>query len=117
MANDVIEECPSQALPTLYKLTSTKALQFWQICVEASTITTRYGQVGGAELSTSDTLTEGKNTGRSNATTPEQQATLEAQSRWDKQRKRGYVESKEAAQRGDVSEAVEGGVMPMLAKV
>jgi DNA ligase-1 len=104
-------------LPTLYKLTSANALQYWQVSVEAATITTRYGHVGGAELSTSDTLTEGKNAGRSNATTPEQQATLEAQSRWDKQRKRGYVETQEAAQRGDVSEAIEGGVVPMTAKV
>lgn len=104
-------------LPTLYKLTSANALQYWQVSVEAATITTRYGHVGGAELSTSDTLTEGKNAGRSNATTPEQQAVAEAQSRWDKQRKRGYVETQEAAQRGDVSEAVEGGVVPMTAKV
>ena len=104
-------------LPTLYKLTSANALQYWQVSVEAATITTRYGHVGGAELSTSDTLTEGKNAGRSNATTPEQQAIAEAQSRWDKQRKRGYVETTEAAQRGDVSEAVEGGVVPMTAKV
>ncbi len=104
-------------LPTLYKLTSANALQYWQVSVEAATITTRYGHVGGAEMSTSDTLTEGKNVGRSNATTPEQQAVAEAQSRWDKQRKRGYVETTEAAQRGDVSEAVEGGVVPMTAKV
>lgn len=44
--------------------------------------------------------TKGKNTGRSNATTAASQAVLEAQARVEKQRDKGYVNTREQAQSG-----------------
>ena len=103
--------------PTLFKKTSTGAIQQWDIRVEGATITTTYGQVGGAMQSTSDTLKEGKNAGRTNATTAEQQAVKEAEARHLKQKKKGYVLTQEAAAAGEVDEVIEGGFKPMLAEV
>ena len=104
-------------LPTLYKRTSTGAVQQWTIAVANTTITTTYGQVGGAMQTTSDTITEGKNIGRSNATTPQQQAQLEAAAAHEKKRKSGYVADLATAQQGGTDDIIEGGVLPMLAKV
>ena len=104
-------------LPTLYKRTSTGAIQQWTITVADATITTTYGQVGGAMQTTSDTITEGKNIGRSNETTPQQQAQLEATAQHEKKRKSGYVADLATAQRGGTDDVIEGGVLPMLAKV
>ena len=86
--------------PTLYKRTSTGAVQQWTIAVANTTITTTYSQVGGAMQTTSNTITEGKNIGRSNATTPQQQAQLEAAAAHEKKRKSGYVADLATAQRG-----------------
>lgn len=103
--------------PTLYKLASTgKVVQQWTISVDDATITTTYGQVGGTMQTTSDTVTEGKNQGKKNATTPAQQAVAEAKAKWEKQRKKGYVEDLAAATAGKFDDVIEGGVVPMLAK-
>jgi predicted DNA-binding WGR domain protein len=81
-------------LPTLYKRNSNAtAIQQWTISVTDATITTMYGQVGGAMQTTSDTVTQGKNLGKKNATTPEQQAMLEAEAQHERKRKAGYVVS------------------------
>jgi DNA ligase-1 len=103
-------------LPTLYKTTSTGATPEWTISVEGSTIIKRYGQTGGAIQEARDLITEGKNVGRANETTPEQQALAEAQSQWEKKLKgKGYVQSVEAAKGGEVDARVAGGIDPMLA--
>ena len=104
-------------LPTLYKRNSNGSLNQWTITVANTTITTTYGQVGGAMQTTSDTITEGKNIGRSNETTPQQQAQLEATAQHEKKRKSGYVADLATAQRGGTDDIIEGGVLPMLAKV
>ena len=104
-------------LPTLYKLTSTGAIQQWTVAVDGNTISTTYGQVGGAMQTTHDVITEGKNLGRSNATTSEQQAQLEAAAQHEKKRKAGYVADLATAQAGGTDGVIEGGVLPMLAKV
>ena len=78
--------------PTLFKLTSTGATQYWEISTKGNVITTRFGQVGGKEQETTDAIAEGKNLGKANATTPEIQAEMEAQAKWDKQRKKNYVQ-------------------------
>jgi len=105
-------------LPTLYKRNSNAtAIQQWTISVTDATITTVYGQVGGAMQTTNDTVTQGKNLGKKNATTPEQQAMLEAEAQHERKRKAGYVASLEQAQKGGLDELIEGGVVPMLAKV
>lgn len=102
--------------PTLYKKTSTGADQFWKIWTENNTIVTEYGQVGGKVQTSRDTISEGKNIGKANETTPVQQAESEAQSHWEKKKKsKGYVESLTAARAGEVDALVEGGINPMLA--
>lgn len=102
-----------KVLPTLFKKTSGGALQYWTISSFDSTIQTAYGQVGGKEQVTTDTIREGKNIGRSNETTPAQQAQAEALAKWEKQIKKGYVEDRTRAEAGE-NDFV-GGVSPMLA--
>ena len=107
---------PKQDLPMLYKKTSTGAIQFWEIWVEGSSIITRYGQVGtDSPQTTTDTITKGKNAGKANATTSSQQAELEAEAKWRKQLKKGYVQSEADAQNDVLDEVIEGGILPMLA--
>lgn len=102
------------SLPTLYKKTRTGKIQVWSIRVEDSTLITDFGQDGGAIQTATDVITKGKNIGRSNETTPVEQAVAEATSRWEKQIKDGYVDDREKAMAG--IEAREG-VRPMLAHV
>src|SRR5258708_810411 len=107
-------------LPTLYKLTSTGAVQFWTIAVsneaDASYLVTRYGQLDTASpQETRDPIRVGKNIGRANATNREQQADAEAFAKWEKQKKKGYVESVEDARAGKLDVLIAGGIAPMLA--
>lgn len=108
-------------LPTLYQLTNTGAVQQWTIETSGEAdgpgiITTEFGQVDGKLQRTSDTITKGKNPGKANATTAAQQAEKEAKAKWEKQKKKGYVESIEDARAGKVdSSVILGGVAPMLA--
>lgn len=98
--------------PTLYKQTTTGAIQQWTISVKDNVVTTVYGQVDGKLQTTQDVVKAGKNLGRSNATTPETQAQAETQQSFDAKIKEGYVESKAvAAEFKNTLDAVE----PMLA--
>jgi DNA ligase-1 len=102
--------------PTLYKKATTGKMLSWSISVTDATINETWGQIGGKQQSTSDTIKEGKNLGKANATTPEQQALAEAKSKWEKKLKgHNYNESLDAAAKGEASDVVEGGIMPMLA--
>ena len=76
---------------TLYKQTATGAVQQWSVFAEDNKVTVEFGQVDG-KLRVKDTFCEGKNIGKSNATTDEEQAVSEAVSKWEKQVKKGYVE-------------------------
>ena len=107
-------------LPLLFKKTSTGKIQSWSISGNrtygAGTIVTVFGQVGGKLQTTHETISEGKNTGKSNETTAYEQACAEAQSRWtQKKTKNGYVEDIEAAKAGERDVLVKGGIDPMLA--
>lgn len=102
-------------LPILYKKTSTGADQMWEIHTSGNAIITRYGQVNGKIQETVDLVKSGKNQGRSNATTPKEQAELEAKALWDKKLKKGYVQSLDDARAGKVDSIIEGGYFPMLA--
>lgn len=99
----------------LFKKTSTGKIQYWKIFSRMNEIVTQYGQVDGKEQETVDLVKEGKNEGRSNETTAEQQAYREAEARWTRQLKKGYVKTIEEAQAGKVDEIIEGGLVPMLA--
>jgi ATP-dependent DNA ligase len=101
--------------PTLYKKSATGALQYWSIGTEANVIVTRWGQVGGAEQETRDVVKSGKNIGKKNETTASEQAALEAQAKWEKQLKKGYVRTEAEAMAGKVDAIIEGGIAPMLA--
>lgn len=118
----------SLTLPTLYQKTNTGAIQQWTISVEEElfdmgsyawaygVIVTVHGQVGGKLQKTSDGIKEGKNAGKKNATTALEQACKEAEAKWVKQKKKGYVEDIEQARAGVVdSSVILGGLPPMLA--
>lgn len=105
-----------KTFPTLYKLASTgKELQ-WRIWVDGPTYYEEYGQSAGKLQTTPGTTCQGKNVGRTNETTPEQQAESEAQSKWEKKLStHNYTESKTDAKAGKASNIVSGGILPMLA--
>jgi DNA ligase-1 len=105
--------------PKLYKKTSTGAIQEW--CVSVMTINddpiivNNYGQVDGKIQESIEKVLEGKNIGKANETTSLDQALAQAKSRWEKQKKKGYVESIEDAQAGKIDDIIEGGIFPILA--
>ena len=111
-------------LPRLYKKTNTGALQFWDIFVQESAkepgvgeVVTIYGQVGTTSPQrTVDVISEGKNIGKKNETTALDQAAKECLAKWQKQKKKGYVETEEAARAEQVDNSlIAGGIFPMLA--
>jgi DNA ligase-1 len=79
-------------LNTLYKQTSTGAIQRWRISVKGNAVITEYGLLDGKQQVVTDIVKEGLNLGKSNATTPETQAQLQAKQEWDAKIKKGYVE-------------------------
>lgn len=103
--------------PILYKKTSTGKIQSWQINVQDNKIFSESGQVGGKKIQSTDIIKEGKNIGKTNETSPEEQAILEAESKWTAKKKKGYVESIADAEANKTSDLVEGGYLPTLAKV
>ena len=76
-------------LPRLYKPTKTGAIQICDISVSGAVVSTTFGQLDGKLQTSTDTCSP-KNTGRSNERTAEQQAILEAQSKFAKKVKSGY---------------------------
>jgi DNA ligase-1 len=79
-------------LETIYKKTKTGATQEWTIEVEGNKYRTHSGQVGGAITTNEWTVCFGKNVGRANATTDEEQAMAEAIAKRTKKLESGYFE-------------------------
>ena len=102
-----------KTLPTLYKRASSGKIQEWTIGVEKSTIITIHGQTDGKKQRTEDVIKEGKNIGRSNETSPADQALAEATSKWEGKIKKGYVEDISRAAAGEKD--IDGGYDCMLA--
>ena len=109
--------------PTLYKKTTTGAIQQWAISVHRigegphAEIKKIYGQVHGVAQVANDVITKGKNPGKANETTPVSQALAEAKAMWDGKKKKGYVEKISHAEDGKVdTNVITGGVAPMLAQ-
>ncbi len=80
-------------LPTLYGKASTGAIKQWRVWTEGAVVFVEHGQVDGKLQLQESPPCEPKNVGRANETTPEQQAELEAQSKWNKQYDKDYRES------------------------
>ncbi len=78
-------------LPTLYGVSSNGTIKEWSVHTEGSTIVVRHGKHGG-KIQEKRSTAKAKNVGRSNETTCEQQAELEAQSKWNKQKDKSYYE-------------------------
>lgn len=93
----------------LYKKDSKGKLRFLDISTDGSTMVQVSGLIDGKHV-TNVSQCEGKNIGRSNETTPEEQAEIEAAAKIVKKLKEGYYETKEEAE----NELV---ILPMLAKV
>ena len=103
-------------LPILYKTTGTGKTQTWQIFVEGSETYTKFGPTDGTiQTSARETATP-KNEGRANATTAEEQAVLDAESKWRKKLASGYVQTLGEIAAGTVDTSIQGGIFPMLAK-
>ena len=86
----------SYVLPNLYGKDSKGNLKVWSVASLNGEIAVVHGKLGG-KLQTKITKAVGKNIGKANETTPEQQADIEAEAKWVKQKKNGYFESKEEA--------------------
>ena len=82
-------------LCTLYKKDSKGKIREWSIHVEGNSYWTVTGQKDGKMITHQPKYTVGKNIGKSNETTPEEQAVLEAQSHWQKRVDTGYHEDLE----------------------
>jgi DNA ligase-1 len=80
--------------PTLYKRTKTGAIQQWSVFVTiglaGAIIIKRAGQLNGTLTEHREVISVGKNIGKSNETTPLQQAEAQAQSDWTKKHDEGY---------------------------
>ena len=77
-------------LHTLYKRAVNGKVNEWTIEVDGHCFRTTSGYTDGAKTTTEWTCCEGKNVGRSNETTAEEQALKEAKAEWDKRLERGY---------------------------
>lgn len=98
-------------LDTLFKKTSTGAIQTWKCWTEGNAVYTEFGQLDGSKTTSAPKVCTGKQ-GRSDV----EQAEAEARSMWEKKLKgHNYVKSIEAAQAGESDAIVAGGLLPMLA--
>jgi len=101
----------SETLPTLYHRNQHGKVQQWRTWTEGKTVFTEYGQRDG-KLRVISRDCVGKNVGRSNETSPEAQALLEAKSKWTEQ------QTKKLYTLTEPEEVLEGklNVLPMLAE-
>jgi len=86
------------SFPILYKKSSTGKISEWEIkvdgdCADKGIITIVHGYQDGKKQVDVKEITKGKNIGKENETTPFDQARSEAESKWKKQKDKGYVES------------------------
>lgn len=95
--------------PTQYSKGKNGAIIQHDIWTEGNVIYVRYGQVGGKLQTSPGKVCFGKNIGKKNETTPEQQADKQAEAMWKHKAERKYALTPE--------EACEPIIFPMLAKV
>lgn len=106
-----------KVLPTLYGTASGGKTKIYNIRVDQMTncarITMEHGYEDGKQASERRDITEGKNLGKSNETTPFDQACSEASSRWQKKLDKGYTKTKAAQAEREGSRDT---LLPMLAQ-
>jgi DNA ligase-1 len=105
--------------PTLYGEATTGKAKQWSIRVferasasgsSCGVIETTFGYVDGKLQTNEKVISEGKNIGKKNETTPLQQAVNEARSAWTKKKESGYSPADDAAEDADGdSSTVSGG--------
>jgi len=96
-------------MQTLVKRRSDGGIQEWTIEVEGNAFRVTSGKRAGKKVVNEWTFCEGKNKGKSNETTDEEQATLEAKAKWQKK-----LDGEYAIDTDSVDDI--GYVKPMLAK-
>jgi ATP-dependent DNA ligase len=113
-----------KTLPTLYKLNTQGKIEQWKIEVRRHSdfdikdefqVLSTYGELKGKQQQKWYKVNIGKNVGRSNATEAIEQALKEAEAKWLKKKKQGYVEKLKDAQAGKLDSIIQGGIVPMLA--
>lgn len=77
----------------LFARTNTGATQSWFIEVVDNKYRTHYGQIDGEIQTTEWTICEGKNVGKKNETTANEQALKEAKATWKKKKESGYFDN------------------------
>lgn len=92
----------------LYKIDNKNKLRILEIYAQDNKVIQKHGLVDG-KLVVNESVCVGKNIGKSNETTPQQQAVLEAESKLKKKVDEGYVNTPEEASTQEV-------ILPMLAK-
>lgn len=93
---------------TLYKRTSTGAIQVWWMDLNSDRHRSNSGQLNGAITTSEWTVATPKNVGRSNETSGEEQAKLEVAAEYVLKQKKGY--------RTTIEEVDTAGFKPMLAQ-
>lgn len=81
------------SFPTIYHENKEWSIEVDEVSSTHYIIRTEHGRIGGALVIHEKAITEGKNIGRSNETTPKEQALREAQRDFDKKMKSGYSPS------------------------
>ena len=79
--------------PTLYKRNTNGSINQWQIVVNGDAFYSIEGLKGGALTESKPTKCTPKNVGRANESSPEEQAILEAQAKFQKKLDKGYTEN------------------------
>lgn len=78
---------------TLYNTSSKGKIKVWTCSIKGNKITTVWGYEDGAKQETVDVVAEGKNIGKANETTPEEQAEFEWSRRIRLKKETGYNET------------------------
>lgn len=94
--------------PKLYSRNSNGSVQVWWVEIVKNTFRQHYGKVDGKIVTKEWTYAEVKNSGKSNETTPEEQAVIEVDALYEKQKKKNYFEN--------IDDIDSGFLEPQLAK-
>ncbi len=81
----------TKKLQTLYKIDTKGKLREWTMHIDGASFYAVKGLVDGKKTTDKPTTTIAKNVGRANATTPKEQALLEAQAKFQKKLDSGYA--------------------------